>query len=121
MKREAAPLCIAANRNAYAIIAAVDLKATSEISALGLRLDKNTPPLERKLRYFLYDLCVDWGFCIPPDDSDRIASMQRVTAEEFAIEVVKAEGFGGSTGSEWVKKISIRFADHFGSDELSAD
>ena len=88
---------------------------------MGLSLDKNLPPLERKLRYFLYDLCVDWGFCIPPKESDRIASMQRITAVELAIEVVRAEGSGGSEHSEWVEKISKRFIDQFGCDELAAD
>ena len=87
---------------------------------MGLSLDRNLPPLERKLRYFLYDLCVDWGFCIPPEHSDRTASMQRVTAIELAVGVVKAEGLGGSEHSEWVKKISKRFVDHFGCDELPA-
>jgi hypothetical protein len=47
--------------------------------------------------------------------------MQHVRANEFAVEVLKAEGFGGSEGSEWVGKNSRRFINHFGSDELSAD
>lgn len=88
---------------------------------MGLNLDKNLPLLERKLRFFLYDLCVDWGFCIPPDDADRIATTQRISANEFAIEVVRAEGFSGIEGSDWVKKISQRFIEHFGTDELAAD
>ena len=116
-------LIAAARTAAFGIYseAVVDPKATSEGPALGLSLDKNTPLLERKLRYFLYDLCVDWGFCLPPDDLDRIATLQCVTADELAFEVVKAEGFSGSEGGEWVGKISRRFIDHFGSDKLSVD
>jgi hypothetical protein len=88
---------------------------------LGFSIDKSPPPLERKIRYFLYDLCVDWGFCIPPEDADRIASMKCIAADKFAIEVMKAEGFTEIEGSEWAKKIAERFIEHFDTDELTED
>jgi len=93
----------------------------SEGFRLGLKLDINMPPFERKLRYFLYNLCVDWGFCIPPSDTDRITSSSHVLADEFAVEIVRAEGFSETEGSDWVKKITLRFIEHFGTNELFAD
>ena len=77
------------------------------------------PPLERRLRYLLHDLCIDWGFCLPSADTNRIAQSQQISARMFAIEVMKAEGFGGSEGSEWANKIEMRFIEYFGSDEAS--
>ncbi len=74
---------------------------------MGLRRIKGMPPLERKLRYLLHDLCVDWGFCLPPADTDRIAQSPQISAHIFAIEVMRAEGFGGSEGSEWATKIEM--------------
>ena len=47
--------------------------------------------------------------------------MKHITAHDLAIEVMKAEGFGGSEGSEWAKRISVRFTEYFGVDELSED
>jgi hypothetical protein len=41
----------------------------------------------------LIDLCVGWGFCIPPADCVRLASSRHLTADEFATEVLLAEGF----------------------------
>jgi len=35
---------------------------------MGFKVGRNVPPMQRELIYLLADLCVKWGFCIPPDD-----------------------------------------------------
>jgi hypothetical protein len=66
-------------------------------------------------------LCIEWGFCgdhrHAPFDHKRGAW----TAEEFALEVLRAEGMNplmiegiGPSQSDWFKKIRARFVDEFG-------
>jgi hypothetical protein len=63
---------------------------------------------------------VEWGFCIPPDDVDRIASSQRLTADEFAAQVLKAEGFNPDYEVRWYRMIKRLFIDRLG-EVASAD
>ena len=88
---------------------------------MGMRRPKDFPPGERKLRYVLYDLCVKWGYCLPPNDQDRIAHFKEITAEEFAIEVLKADGFAPGQESELVRKIAAYFVEQVGSDIFRAE
>jgi hypothetical protein len=83
---------------------------------MGMRRPKDLPPGERKLSYVLYDLCVKWGYCIPPADAERIAQSKEITAEDFAIAVLKAEGFVPEQEPEQVRKIAAYFAEQIGSD-----
>ncbi|MFC0603015.1 hypothetical protein [Winogradskyella pulchriflava] len=76
--------------------------------------------MERELIYLLGDLCVKWGFCIPPKDFNRISKMEYYKANDFAIEVVEAEGLDSYPESKWVKKIAERFKERFGTDEIEA-
>lgn len=71
-------------------------------------------PLEKELRKLLDALCVEWGFCIPPGDADRIATSSVLTADDFAKEVLKAEGMYLEQHTEWYGKIRQRFIDRFG-------
>ncbi len=87
---------------------------------MGLRLEKELPKLERELLCLLSDLCVDWGFCIPPADVARISRMKSITARGFAIEVLRAEGFNPEYEPQWVKKIAGRFVRYFDAEELTA-
>jgi hypothetical protein len=41
------------------------------------RTGERKPSLEKMLGQLLTDLCVEWGFCIPPVDCERIASSRR--------------------------------------------
>ena len=85
---------------------------------MGFKVPKDTPPMERELIYLLADLCVKWGFCIPPDDFEQISKMDYYHAREFAMDVVEAEGLDGYSG--WVNKIAQRFRVRFGSDEIDS-
>lgn len=48
------------------------------------------PP--EKIETLLRELCVDLGFCLPPDAEARLKSEPPVDAQEFADAVIRAEG-----------------------------
>jgi len=75
--------------------------------------------MQRELTYLLYDLCVEWGFCIPPDHADQICSMNQLRADAFAVRVVEAEGMNPEYEHGWVCRIAAKFRERFGSDEIS--
>lgn len=74
--------------------------------------------MERELIYLLADLCVKWGFCIPPESTDWITKMKVYNHLDFALDVVEAEGLSGS--SRWVNKIAEKFRERFGTDQIDA-
>lgn len=88
---------------------------------MGFKVPRDTPPMERELIYLLADLCVKWGFCIPGEDFDEIAKMDYYHYEDFALDVVQAEGMDANIHDRWVIKIGERFRERFGSDEIDAE
>ena len=70
-------------------------------------------PLQAALYDLLGWLCVEWGFCIPFEDAERIARSVNMDADTFAIEVLRADGVGQETIEQWAPKIAARFAEHF--------
>lgn len=74
--------------------------------------------MERELNYFLYDLCVTWGFCIDPSARATIAKAERYTAITFAEDVIRAEGMNPEHESKCVKKIAGLFRLRFGEDAI---
>jgi hypothetical protein len=48
------------------------------------------PP--KKIEALLYELCVDLGFCLPPDAQVRLTSNPPRDAQQFAEAVIRAEG-----------------------------
>jgi hypothetical protein len=85
---------------------------------MGFKVGKNIPPMERELIYLLADLCVKWGFCIPPDVHNVISKKENYEAIEFAQDVVKAEGM--DSNSDWINKIAERFRERFGANEIDS-
>jgi hypothetical protein len=81
---------------------------------MGVRPLKQGSTLEDRLSQLLDELCVDWGFCIPPPDAQRIASTKTLTADQFAYAVLTAEGFVAEYETRWFKQIRQRFVDRFG-------
>src|SRR5689334_5009278 len=86
---------------------------------MGFKVAKNTPPMERELTYLLYDLCVKWGFCIPPVRAEEICRMGYWSAEDFGIGIVEAEGMDPECEQTWVGKIAEKFRERFGAEEIS--
>ena len=85
---------------------------------MGFKVPKDTPPMERELIYLLADLCVKWGFCIPPDSFEKISKMDYYNDKDFAMDVVEAEGLDGY--SSWVNRIAERFRKRFGTNEIDS-
>ncbi len=85
---------------------------------MGFKIDKTVPPMERELAYLLYDLCVNWGFCIPPVRAEELRKLTYLSAEEFAINVVEAEGMNPEYESKWVRRIANKFRERFGVEEI---
>ena len=75
--------------------------------------------MERQIIYLLYDLCVNWGFCIPPMDAEEISKQTHFSADEFAIDVISAEGMNPKHETQWVRRISQRFEERFGEQEIA--
>jgi len=74
--------------------------------------------MERELIYLLVDLCVKWGFCLPPDSFKQISKKDYYNDKDFANDVVEAEGVDGY--SSWVNKIAERFRERFGTNEIDS-
>ena len=78
--------------------------------------------LAEELGILLDWLCRKWGFCVPPDDKLRISRGKRFEAREFAIEILRAEGFGPPEHElEWIRRLSASFIEHFGKAVVSVD
>ena len=76
--------------------------------------------LDKEIDNLLGELCVRLGFCIPPKEHDRIASMGYWQAEEFAKDVISAEGLNPEYEVKWLREIRNKFIEHFGSSEYEA-
>ena len=70
--------------------------------------------LKDDLNALLYWLCVEWGFCIPPEDHNRIVHSHHLRADDFAIEVLRAEGMNPEYEVEWRHRIRDQFIERFG-------
>lgn len=85
---------------------------------MGYKLNKSTPPMERELNYLLNDLCVKWGFCIPPDNQIEISQAEYYTSSDFANDVISSDGMNPDGEKKWLRKISDKFIERFGTDEI---
>ncbi len=61
----------------------------------------------------LYDLCVEWGFCLTPESYQSIATTHAFTPEEFAEAILRAEGKDPAAHEAWMNRLSGRFREHF--------
>jgi hypothetical protein len=69
----------------------------------------------------LTKLCIEWGFCGNANDAPFDHTRASWTADDFAFEVLRAEGMNplviegiGPFQSDWFKKIRKRFVSEFG-------
>ncbi len=76
--------------------------------------------MEKEIDALLGRLCVELGFCLPPSEHDRIASKGYWNAEDFAKEVIAAEGLNPEYEVKWLREIRNRFIQHFGSSEYES-
>ncbi len=88
---------------------------------MGYKQNNDVPAMERELNAFLYDLCVNWGFCIPPEDGENISKSAYYIAHEFAEDVLIAEGMNPDEEISWMRKITNKFRNRFGTNEIDQD
>ena len=87
---------------------------------MGFKFDEDTPPMEREVTCLLYDLCVKWGFCIPPDRAEEISKRSSLSDMEFASSVLEAEEMNPQYEPAWFRRIAERFRERFGAPEISS-
>ena len=77
--------------------------------------------LELELGDFLALLCANWGFCSMPDDERlRLVNSQYLTAHEFALAVLKGEGFREpDVEVQQIRRLKTAFLERFGSGVVS--
>lgn len=76
---------------------------------------------DRAISNMLGKLCIEWGFCGDARHAPFDHGRATWTADEFAMEVLRAEGMNpleiegiGPSQSDWFKRIRARFVAEFG-------
>ena len=87
---------------------------------MGFKLPKDTPPMERELLNLLSDLCVKWGWCLPPDSDEKISKSESYIAKDFAKDVVNAEGLDADYEIKYVRDITNIFIERFGTNFIDS-
>lgn len=80
--------------------------------------NKEIPFMEQVLNNLLSDFCVNCLFCIAPNYRNKISKANSYHAKNFANDVVWAEGMNPEFETKWVRKISEKFIDRFGTIEI---
>ena len=70
--------------------------------------------IKSELSNLLNELCVDFGFCLPKAEIDKITSKKSYTADQFVKDVFVAEGMGIDANLRLMRQIKKRFTDKFG-------
>jgi hypothetical protein len=83
-------------------------------------MKKRRPPktMPEALEFLLYDICVDLGFCLPPEDNARICAAAFWDAEAFTQEVFRVEGMDPAEHLTLKRQIHKRFSEMFGSNSV---
>lgn len=77
--------------------------------------------MEKEIEKLLNFLCVEWGFCIPPKDQERLRKSNYLDASEFSRSVLIAEGMDAKLEIEWFRKIRNKFIETFGKEVYASD
>jgi hypothetical protein len=77
---------------------------------------------ENEIETLLDQLCREWGVCLPCSERHRIAASPRLEAREFALEVLRAEGFPEpESETKRIKALAWRFEKLFGRSVIIAN
>ncbi len=72
--------------------------------------------MKKEIEYLIDDLCVEWGFCIPPIEKEKILSLASLEADQFARLILEAEEMNSEYELKWRRKIKARFSEKFGNE-----
>ncbi|UTW45409.1 hypothetical protein KFE80_00285 [bacterium SCSIO 12696] len=77
--------------------------------------------IDRNIDNLLGELCIKWGFCLPPKEHHRIASACSWDAESFARDVVESEGLNPEYEVGHVRSIRNKFIEVLGSNVYKSE
>ena len=80
-----------------------------------MKTRRSPTTMQEALDFLLYDICVELGFCLPPEDHARICTTEFWDADAFTEEVFRVEGMDPNEHLEWKRQIHRRFTEMFGS------
>ncbi|MEU5611274.1 hypothetical protein AB0H03_21470 [Streptomyces sparsogenes] len=66
------------------------------------------PPSQDDVQRLLYELCVDLGFCLPPEEHRRLREAPPADADIFTDAVFEAEGMGPGEDRRQVRDVVVR-------------
>ncbi len=75
--------------------------------------------MEKEIEKLLSELCVNEGFCIDSESANKLKMSKHLKADEFACEILIAEGMDINMEVKWRREIRNKFIAHFGSDSVS--
>lgn len=71
--------------------------------------------VEKEIRAFLDEICVELGFCLPPEEIENLMSKKTYEANEFVREIFLAEEMNPELELKLFRQVKRRFTDRFGS------
>lgn len=72
--------------------------------------------MKKDIEILINDLCVEWGFCIPTTDKEKILSLDCLNADQFACLILEAEEMNPEYEIKWRRKIRTSFSEKFGNE-----
>ena len=77
-------------------------------------MGRNTPPFPPdSIDGLFWDICVDFGFCLPPDGYERIRANPPETVVDFVDAVYLEEGLAGDKRQPLRQAVEDRVAKYF--------
>lgn len=70
--------------------------------------------VQREMQFLLEELCIELGFCLPPDDQERIVATEMWDADSFVAEVFRCEKMNPDEFRQLRREVGRKFEDHFG-------
>lgn len=74
---------------------------------MGHRFDRDSG-----VEQLLADLCVGWGFCLPPNEIRRLCESPPTTVDSFTDAVFEAEGMGDMSYTDLRRQVRDVVARH---------
>lgn len=82
-------------------------------------MGKRPQKLEHVLSQFLFQACVDFGFCLPPSIQEKLIVEQSTTATQFVKKVMLAEGINPQNEKHHFRTLHDLLLEMVGSEILS--
>ena len=77
--------------------------------------------MQSELKILLDELCIELGFCLPPDAIRNILEKTNISAEEFTQFVLLGEGMKPEIEIQHFRTIKNKFTSKFGGEVTESD